>query len=62
LKRIKQLAAEGLAMTAVVMVGIVVVGTAVNSGIAQKLATVPVLGVGVRGIQAVSNRITPAAG
>ena len=60
MKRIKQLAAEGAAMTLVVAVGLVTLGVAANSGIANRLATIPVLGAGVRGVQAVSNRITPA--
>lgn len=62
MKRIKRLATEGLAMTAVVMVGLIAVNVAANSGIATRLEAIPVLGTVVKGVQAASNTIvTPVS-
>ncbi|MHB8420645.1 MAG: hypothetical protein ACYDCL_21445 [Myxococcales bacterium] len=56
-RRIKQLAVEGLAMTAVVAAGLVVGSRVLNSSLAARVETVPVVGVVVTGPKAVVNAI-----
>ena len=61
-RHIKQLAAEGLAMTFVVMAGLVVVNRVANSGLASRAAGVPVAGTAVQALRSVSNAIvTPVS-
>ncbi len=57
IRRIKQLAVEGLAMTAVVAAGLVVGSRVLNSGPAARLETVPLAGLVVTGPKAVVNSI-----
>jgi hypothetical protein len=57
LKRIKRLATEGLAMTAVVGAGLLVFSVAANSGLATRLSSVPFLGTGIKGFRAATNAI-----
>lgn len=56
-RRIKQLAAEGLAMTAVVLVGLVVFSRALNSNASDKAAEIPVAGGVVLGVRSVVNSV-----
>ncbi len=57
IRRIKQLAVEGLAMTAVVAAGLVVGSRVLNSSPAARLEAMPVAGLVVAGPKAVVNSI-----
>ncbi len=63
IRHVRQLAVEGLAYTAVVLAGLVIVSTALHSALARRAEELPIVGEGVRDVRSVVDRVvTPAEG